>query len=117
VPTALERTGDLTDLGVTLNDLAADVYPSFVNQMNTLPPNQFFLFQFVTTPVPLYTPSFGTAPPAVVFPTIPSNGMLLLANGIGVSYIPANQQIPHVDSWNFTVEREVGHDITASVVR
>ena len=40
--------------------------------------------------------------------------MLPLANGIVLSDIPANQQIPQVDSWNFTVEREVGHDVTAS---
>jgi TonB dependent receptor-like, beta-barrel len=99
--------------GWTFNNLAADVYPSIVNQ--SLPAiSPFFPVQFVSG-APLASPSLGTAPPAVVFPTIPSSGLLPLANGIGVSYIPVNQKIPYVDSWNFTAEREVTNSITVSL--
>ncbi len=88
--------------GWNFNDLAADVYPSIVNQ--SIPQTaKFFPIGSVTT-----------APPAVVFPTIPSNGMLPLANGIGVAYIPANQKIPYSDQYSFTVEREIAPQLTLS---
>jgi Carboxypeptidase regulatory-like domain/TonB dependent receptor-like, beta-barrel len=89
--------------GWTFNNLDADVYPSIVNQ--SIPSNSPYQAVFPLT----------QAPPAVVYPTIPSNGMLPLASGIGVSYIPANQKIPYVDQWNFTVEREVAPSVTVSV--
>jgi hypothetical protein len=89
--------------GWTFNTLAADVYPSIVNQSLNAPST----FQAV---FPL-----TTAPPPVVFPIIPSNGMLPLADGIGVSYIPANQKIPSVDQWNLTVERQVAPNLNVSV--
>jgi hypothetical protein len=41
--------------------------------------------------------------------------MLPLTNGIGVAYIPANQTIPYVDMWNFTVEREIAPQMSLSV--
>ncbi len=93
----------LGTFGWTFNDLAADVYPSIVNQSIT-PTSSFF---------PVFP--LTTAPPPVVFPMIPSNGMLPLANGIGVSYIPANQKIPYVDMWNFTIEREIAPQLSISV--
>src|SRR5579883_954811 len=93
----------LGTFGWTFNNLAADVYPSIVNQSITATSSFFPVFPLTT------------APPAVVFPTIPSNGMLPLAHGIGVSYIPANQKIPYVDMWNFTVEREIAPQLSLSV--
>ena len=91
-PKTVIRTGygrgySLGTFGWTFNLLAADVYPSIVNQ-NVNP----------TSP---YSPVFPltTAPPAVTFPTIPSNGRLPLPDGIGVAYIPANQKIQYVDSY------------------
>lgn len=89
--------------GWNFNDLDADVYPSIVNQSITQTV-KFFPIGSVTT-----------APPPVVFPTIPSNGMLPLAPGIGVSYIPANQKIPYADQWSFTVEREIAPQLTLSL--
>ena len=89
--------------GWTFNNMAADVYPSIVNQ--SLPAPSPFQPVFPLT----------TAPPAVVFPTLPINGRLPLADGIGVSYIPANQKIPYVDQWNFTVERELAQGLNVSV--
>src|SRR5215472_7312137 len=89
--------------GWSFNNMAADVYPSIVNQ--ALPAPSPFQAVF-----PL-----ATAPPTVVFPTIPSNGMLPLADGIGVSYIPANQKIPSVDQWNLTVERSLAQDLNVFV--
>ncbi|HVW86665.1 MAG TPA: TonB-dependent receptor, partial [Bryobacteraceae bacterium] len=89
--------------GWTFNNVAADVYPSIVNQ--SLPAASPFQAVFPLT----------TAPPAVVFPTIPSNGLLPLSDGIGVSYIPADQKIPSVDQWNLTVERQLAHDLSIFV--
>jgi hypothetical protein len=96
--------------GWTFNTLAADVYPSIVNQ--SLPaPSSFFPINF-GTPVAPCTSDLCIGPPAVVFPTIPSNGRLPLPNGIGDSTIPTNQKIPYVDSYNLTVEREIFHNAT-----
>lgn len=89
--------------GWTFNNLAADIYPSVVTQ-NLLGASAF-------SPVFPWT----QAPPAVVFPTIPSNGLLPLPDGISTAYIPANQKIPYVDQWNFTVERQLPANVALSV--
>ncbi len=86
--------------GWTFNDLAADIYPSIVNQ--SLPSSSPFFAVFPIT----------TAPPPVVFPAIPSNGRLTLPAGISTPYIPANQKIPYSDQWNFTVQREIASQLT-----
>lgn len=99
--------------GWTFNTLAADVYPSIVNQ-DLVSSSSFFPVQFSGTATP-GSPSLGTAPPTPVFPTIPSNGKLPLPNGIGDSTIPTNQKIPYVDSYNLTVERVVFTDATLSL--
>ena len=103
IRTGYGRGYTLGTFGWTFNNLDADVYPSIVNQN-------------VTANSP-FSPVFplATAPPPVVFPTIPSNGRLPLANGIGVAYIPANQKIPYVDMYNFTVEREILPQFNVSV--
>ena len=64
-----------------------------------------------------FFPVFGltTAPPAPVFPDIPSNGLLPLPNGIGTPYTPANLKIPYVDQWNFTIERALPSGLNLSV--
>ena len=89
--------------GWTFNNLAADIYPSVVTQQ-------------VKTTSP-FDPVFPltTAPPAVVFPAIPSNGLLPLPDGISESYIPANQKIPYVDQWNFTIERTLPSNLALSL--
>ncbi|MDE3180305.1 MAG: TonB-dependent receptor, partial [Acidobacteriota bacterium] len=95
--------------GWTFNDLAADIYPSIVSQsLNS--PLTFFPVHFAIGALPS-TPSLGTAPPLPVFPTIPSSGMIQLPNGIGTPYINANQKIPYIDSYNFTVQHAFGNDI------
>jgi hypothetical protein len=99
--------------GWNFNDLAADVYPSIVNQQ-ILPSNSFFPVEFSPT-APAAAPSLGTAPPLPVFPTIPSSGLLPLAPNLGVSYIPVNQPIPYIDSYNFTVEHAFHGGMTLSV--
>ncbi len=89
--------------GWTFNNLAADIYPSIVNQ-DLRGPSSFF---------PVF--ALTTAPPAVVFPAIPSNGLLPLPDGIGTPYMPADQKIPYVDQWNFTIERELPSDLNVSL--
>ena len=88
--------------GWNFNNLAADIYPSIVTQQ-------------IPSATP-FTPIFPltTAPPPIVFPAIPSNGQLPLPNGVGDSYTPANQPIPSVDQWNFTVERALPGNLTLS---
>ncbi len=99
--------------GWTFNTLAADVYPSIVNQDLTAT-STFFPLEFSSAATP-GTPVLANAPPAAVFPTVPSNGRLPLPNGIGDSSIPTNQKIPYVDSYNLTVERVVFTDATLSL--
>ncbi len=89
--------------GWNFNNLAADIYPSIVNQ--DLPSATPFVPVFPLT----------QAPPPAVFPTIPSNGLLPLPDGISTAYIPANQKIPYVDQWNFTIERQLPSNVSFSV--
>ena len=89
--------------GWTFNTLDADVYPSIVNQ-NISQPSTYF---------PAI--NLASAPPAPAFPVIPSNGLLPLPDGISTTYIPVNQPMPYVDSWNATVERAVFSNATLSV--
>jgi len=103
IRTGYGRGYTLGTFGWTFNNLAADVYPSIVNQSISATSTYFPVFPLTTAPAP------------VVFPTIPSNGRLPLADGIGVSYIPANQKIAYVDMWNFTVEREIAPQLNVSV--
>ena len=100
--------------GWTFNTLDADVYPSIVNQSLKNQVSTFFPVEFSAAQTS-GAPSLGTAPPAPVFPTIPSNGLLPLPDGIGTSSIPTNQKIPYVDSYNLTVERVVFADATVSL--
>ncbi|HWR51647.1 MAG TPA: carboxypeptidase regulatory-like domain-containing protein [Bryobacteraceae bacterium] len=88
--------------GWTFNNLAADVYPSVVNQE----------LRSATPFVPVFP--LTTAPPPVEFPTIPANGLLPLPDKVGASYIPADQKIPYVDQWNFTIEQAIA-DLNVSL--
>jgi hypothetical protein len=102
--------------GWTFNTLAADVYPSIVNQDLTAT-SSFFPINF-GTPVPAgCTSPLCTPPPTPVFPANPppSNGKLTLPVGISTSNIPTDQKIPYVDSYNLTVERAVFTDATLSL--
>ena len=89
--------------GWTFNNIAADIYPSVVTQDLTS--------QTKFAPVFPLT----AAPPAIVFPAIPQNGQLTLPDGVGDSYIPANQPISSVDQWNLTVERSLPSNLDLSV--
>ena len=100
--------------GWTFNTLAADVYPSIVNQSLKNQVSTFFPVEFSGGQTS-GAPSLGTAPPGPVFPAIPSNGLLPLPDGIGTSSIPTGQKIPYVDSYNLTVERVVFKDATLSL--
>jgi Carboxypeptidase regulatory-like domain len=99
--------------GWTFNTLAADVYPSIVNQ-DLAATSSFFPVEFSAGATP-GSPSLGTSPPVPVFPAVPTNGKLTLPDGIGTSNIPTNQKIPYVDSYNLTVERVVFTDATLSL--
>ena len=103
IRTGYGRGYSIGTFGWTFNNIAADVYPSVVNQS-------------IPAPSP-YQPVFplNTAPPSVVYPTIPPSGRFQLPNGVGTAYIPANQKIPYVDQWNFTIEREIVPTLNLSV--
>jgi hypothetical protein len=101
------------NFGWTFNNLAADIYPSIVNQ-NINSTSVLFPVQFVAG-APASAPSFNTAPPAPVFPAIPASGRFPLPVGISTPNIPTNQTIPYADSWNLTVERQLYPDATLSV--
>lgn len=101
------------NFGWTFNDLDADIYPSIVNQQLQAT-SSFFPVEFATGAAQ-GAPSFGTAPPAAVFPTIPSSGSFPLPLGISTPNIPTNQWMPYADSWNLTVEHQVFTNATLSV--
>ncbi len=89
-------------LGFTFNNIA-NTYPTLITQQ--------------ISPVNSYTGIFSLAqgPPAVVFPQIPSNGILQLPNNVSVNYVPANLKYPYVDSWNFSLERLLAENTTLTV--
>jgi len=87
--------------GANFNNIAYN-YPTVIGQ--SLPQVNSF------TPLFLLT----DGPQAPVTPTIPSSGLLPLPPGVGASYIPRNLKYPNVDSWNFSVERLITGDLTAT---
>jgi hypothetical protein len=90
--------------GANFNNIAYN-YPTVISQT---PPQ-------VNPFTPLFLLSDG--PPAPQTPQIPSNGLIPLtsASGLSASYIPRNLKYPNVDSWNFSVERLIAGDLTATV--
>lgn len=88
--------------GYTFNN-TANGYPTLISQQ--------------LSQVNLYTGLFelSQGPPPVVFPEVPADGLLQLPDGIGQSYRPRDLTYSYVDSWNFSVERLIGSDITATV--
>ena len=88
--------------GANFNNIAYN-YPTVISQ--SLPQVNSF--------TPLFPLASG--PPAPATPQIPANGLLPLPPNVGASYIPANLKYPNVDSWNFTVERLLVGDWTATV--
>jgi hypothetical protein len=64
----------------------------------------------------LYTPVFtlNQGPPTPVVPAIPQNGILPLPDRVGASYRPDDLGYSYVDSWNFSIERLIGSDTTAT---
>ncbi len=88
--------------GANFNNIAYN-YPTVISQ--SLPQVNSF--------TPLFLLSQG--PPSVSVPQIPSNGLLPLPPDVSASYIPGNLKYPNVDSWNFSVERLIAGDLTATV--
>jgi hypothetical protein len=87
--------------GNTFNNTANN-YPTLITQ--TIPqPN-------------LYTAVFTLAqgPPASSVPAVPEGGILPLPDRIGASYRPADLKYSYVDSWNFSIERLIAGDLTAT---
>jgi hypothetical protein len=54
-------------------------------------------------------------PPPPVFPTVPSNGLLPLPDGIFARALPDTQHPPAVDAYNVTVQRELMGDLSVEV--
>jgi hypothetical protein len=62
---------------------------------------------------PVFT--LGEGPPPILFPEIPSSGMMPLPNGISQSYRPNDLSFSYVDSWNFSIERLLIENLTGTV--
>ncbi len=65
----------------------------------------------------LYTPVFPLQqgpPPAPGF-VVPSSGIEPLPPGVSATWVPSGHPTEYVDQWNFTVERQFGANLTASV--
>ncbi|MFN0102505.1 MAG: carboxypeptidase regulatory-like domain-containing protein [Bryobacteraceae bacterium] len=87
--------------GNTFNN-TANGYPTFVTQT----PSQ------VNPATPLF--SFAQGPPSISLPAVPQNGLLQLPDRIGATYRPVDSRYSYVDSWNFSIERLIGNDTTAT---
>ena len=51
----------------------------------------------------------GAPPPAVVFPTVPSNGNLPEPNQVSGNARPLTERFPTIDAWNLSLEHDLGH--------
>jgi hypothetical protein len=87
--------------GNTFNN-TANGYPTFVTQT----------LSQVNPATPLFT--FAQGPPAIAIPAVPQNGLLQLPDKIGATYRPVDSRYSYVDSWNFSLERLIGKDTTAT---
>jgi hypothetical protein len=89
----------------TFNNLAADIYPSILNQqINSASP---FAAVFPLTT----SASRDCVPHGSKFP---SSGLLGLPNGISDSYTRAHQPMPSVDQWNLMVEHVFASNLALS---
>jgi len=88
--------------GFTFNNIV-NSYPNVITQ-SIAQPNLF------TGVFPL-----AQGPPTVVFPEIPTNGILQLPNLVGANYLPPDIKYSYVDSWNFSLERLLMGDMTATI--
>jgi hypothetical protein len=87
--------------GNTFNNTANN-YPTLITQ--TIPQANLY--------APVFTLAQG--PPSPVVPDIPANGVLPLPDRVGASYRPADLKYSYVDSWNFSIERLIAGDMTAT---
>jgi Outer membrane receptor proteins, mostly Fe transport len=87
--------------GNTFNNTANN-YPTLITQ--TIPQANLY--------VPVFTLAQG--PPTPVVPEIPANGILPLPDKVGASYRPADIKYSYVDSWNFSIERLLTDNMTAT---
>jgi hypothetical protein len=81
------------------NQQAVNVNPSFTN--NNIPAFKL-----------------DAGPPAFVFPTVPSNGLLPLngpAGNLQPHLRPTYQRLPTLDAWNLTVQRQVNSSTSVEV--
>lgn len=67
--------------------------------------------------VSTYKPVIDLAngPPAQVFPTVPQDGILARPTNQVATYLPPDLHYPNTISWNFSIERLIGKDVTANV--
>jgi hypothetical protein len=71
----------------------------------------------VLSQVNQYTPIFQIekGPPTPTPPAFPASGHLKPPPGTAIKAWEYERKTPSVDSWNFTIERQVAHDLTMSV--
>lgn len=88
--------------GLTFNNIA-NGWPTLITQQ--------------VTPANPFQPaiSMATGPPAAVFPTIPSNGLLQCPNGISCLYIPPNLAYPYVEAYSLSMEQELARKTTMTL--
>jgi hypothetical protein len=88
----------------------------FGNTFNNTANNYPTLITQTIAQANLYVPVFTLAqgPPSPLVPEIPANGVLSLPDRVGASYRPADLKYSYVDSWNFSIERLIAGDMTAT---
>jgi hypothetical protein len=59
--------------------------------------------------------NLAQGPSPAAFPPVPSNGLLLVPNGVFERALPDKQHLPAVDAYNVTVQRELTSTISAEV--
>ncbi len=73
----------------------------------------FFTTQSLTSPVTYgYLFNVSAGAPPYSFPTIPQDGKIKMPDGISTLTIPFDRQTSYIDSWNFTIQRELARNLS-----
>lgn len=71
--------------------------------------------QFVTSSGSNSVFQLGGTPPPASFGTAPVNGNIRLPDGINANARPTTERFPTIDAWNAEIQRDLGHQFTATV--
>jgi hypothetical protein len=97
------RSYDIGVFGSTFGHSVTQNLPVLARQTLNAPANYASVFNLSEGPPPPKSPEVGP------------NGRFKAPDGVNPSTLPDTQRLPYVDSWNLTIQRQLGTDVSAEV--